>query len=643
MKKRMTRILVSTLLAATVCAPLVTTNTVMAESVADPAPSITPDNANGKKILFDNTHAQTAGAADWVIDGGFSDYAQGLANEGYFIQELRKDTPITYEDLSGYDAFIIPEANVPFKVEEQDAIEQYVNDGGSVFFIADHYNADRNKNRWDAAEVFNGYRRGAYDDPAKGMDNGEKNSEAMQNVESSDWLAETFGVRFRYNAVGDVNATEIVPATESFGITEGVESVAMHAGATVAILDPEVAKGIVYLPEGLDSSDKWGSAVDQGVYEGGGVDEGAYVAIAKKGAGKAAFIGDSSAVEDATPKYKNEETGRTKTTYDGYKEQDDAALLLQLTDWLAEQEDYTTFAETGITLDEATSILDFEVPENSTEPQSEPWAEPSANYKWYDPSTFAKGSYGYDGEETDPPTEEAGYYLCIPDKIVANQELPLTIRLTGMEPNTTINNLKVGAYLTGGEQIGEFKEISSEWTGTYGYSNEFSVVTDENGNAVKNLVFRLKDGVKGAFNMRIKKGSSNIITQSCEAVEEATDNYPEIGTPVYSIIKPVDIKNGTVMTLTMQIKNLNPGQTLSDVRIGAYLTGGQQIGEFIEPGSNWTGNYGYSDYYSLTADAEGNITKTLLFQIDGSITGSANIRIKCGSDNVFTEAITIAE
>ena len=44
-----------------------------------------------------------------------------------------------------------------------------------------------------------------------------------------------------------------------------------------------------------------------------------------------------------------------------------------------------------------------------------------------------------------------------------------------------------------------------------------------------------------------------------------------------------------------------------------------------------------------TADAEGNITKTLLFQIDGSITGSANIRIKCGSDNVFTEAITIAE
>lgn len=53
-----------------------------------------------------------------MIDGGFSDYAQGLAGEGYFVQELRKETPITYEDLAGYDSFVIPEANIPFKVEE---------------------------------------------------------------------------------------------------------------------------------------------------------------------------------------------------------------------------------------------------------------------------------------------------------------------------------------------------------------------------------------------------------------------------------------------------------------------------------------------------------------------------------------------
>ena len=41
--------------------------------------------------------------------------------------------------------FIVPEANIPYKKSEQDAMLQYVRNGGSIFFIADHYNADRNK------------------------------------------------------------------------------------------------------------------------------------------------------------------------------------------------------------------------------------------------------------------------------------------------------------------------------------------------------------------------------------------------------------------------------------------------------------------------------------------------------------------
>lgn len=97
---------------------------------------------------------------------------------------------------------------------------QYVKNGGSIFFIADHYNADRNKNRWDSSEVFNGYRRGAWDNPAKGMSNEEANSQAMQGVESSDWLSDNFGIRFRYNALGDVSAKTIVSPEQSFGITK---------------------------------------------------------------------------------------------------------------------------------------------------------------------------------------------------------------------------------------------------------------------------------------------------------------------------------------------------------------------------------------------------------------------------------------
>lgn len=99
------------------------------------------------------------------------------------------ESSITYDKLRQYDVFIIGEANVAFKASEQAALLQYVNNGGSVFFISDHYNADRNKNRWDSSEVMNGYRRGAYTNPTKGMTAEEAASPAMQGLTSSDWLA----------------------------------------------------------------------------------------------------------------------------------------------------------------------------------------------------------------------------------------------------------------------------------------------------------------------------------------------------------------------------------------------------------------------------------------------------------------------
>lgn len=85
------------------------------------------------------------------------------------------------------------------------------------------------------------------------MSTEERNSAAMQNVTSSDWLSDNFGVRFRYNALGDIDANIIVPADQAFGITEGVSAVAMHAGSTLAITDPEKAKGIVYLPKPMQN------------------------------------------------------------------------------------------------------------------------------------------------------------------------------------------------------------------------------------------------------------------------------------------------------------------------------------------------------------------------------------------------------
>ncbi|ANY65137.1 Ig domain protein group 2 domain protein [Paenibacillus sp. BIHB 4019] len=377
----------------------------LAEGPSDPAPVLQPaGSANGKKILFDNAHAQTAGAADWVIDGGFSDFGQALAGKGYYVKELRKSGPITLADLSSYDVFVIPEANVPFKTSEQQAMLSYVQGGGSIFFIADHYNADRNKNRWDSSEVFNGYRRGAWSNPALGMSTEEASSAAMQGVASSDWLSNNFGMRIRYNALGNVNSGTIVPSSQSFGITSGVTSVTMHAGSTIAITDPTKAKGIVYMQQ---TSAAWGNAVDQGVYNGGGIAEGPYVAIGKNSLGKVAVIGDSSPVEDSTPKYLREETGGSKTTYDGFTEASNGALLVQLVDWLAVKESYTALNQvSGLTLDNATALLAMETPQTSTQPQAEPWAAPAAGYKWWDSSTFKQGSYGY-ASTSQPPTSGA--------------------------------------------------------------------------------------------------------------------------------------------------------------------------------------------------------------------------------------------
>ena len=161
--------------------------------------------------------------------------------------------------------FVVPEANIPYKSSEQAALLQYVQNGeaSSLLLIITMQTETKPLGFFRS---FNGYRRGAWTNPAKGMTMEEANSEAMQNVTSSDWLASNFGVRFRYNAIGDVTANDIVSPSQAFGITLGVSTVAMHAGSTVAITDPNKAKGIVYLPK---TTAKWSNAVDQGVYNGG--------------------------------------------------------------------------------------------------------------------------------------------------------------------------------------------------------------------------------------------------------------------------------------------------------------------------------------------------------------------------------------
>ena len=161
------------ILGSTVLATAISVTSIHSAQATTQSSSSTSNQSN-QNVLFDNSHEQTAGAADWVIDGAFSDYADSMKQQGYNVKELDGEANINDSTLKNTHILVIPEANNPFKEKEQQAIVNFVKRGGSVIFISDHYNADRNLNRIDSSESMNGYRRGAYQDMTKDMDNGEK-------------------------------------------------------------------------------------------------------------------------------------------------------------------------------------------------------------------------------------------------------------------------------------------------------------------------------------------------------------------------------------------------------------------------------------------------------------------------------------
>jgi hypothetical protein len=405
-------------------------------STTDGRPYIAPTASgvgSGKKLGFDNTHGETAGGADWVIDGGYKDMACALAGQGYAVEEIRA-YPLGTAILNQYDAVVIPEPNIPFTTAEEAALVSFVGAGHGLLMVGDHYQADRNYNTWDATEVFSGWRRGhyqvAFSSPYYWY-NGTATSSSYAFNNEDDWMATNFGMRFHFNAMdmatgvtgftagnpADPDDPGVLAADQTFNITSGVTSVATHAGATLAIVDATKAMGIIFPNKG--SIVKWSSAqatdpiaiyTDSvgtpacGSATNGGRCEGPYVAIAKPSAGKVAAVGDSSAFDTAVPKYKREDNGATKTTYNGWGEVNNSALGINLVNWLA-----TSDPTVGIPAAQQQQVS----PEpydvfTISEPLVEPWSAGPAGYHWYDARTFSAGSYNnttlYGIPDTTAPT-----------------------------------------------------------------------------------------------------------------------------------------------------------------------------------------------------------------------------------------------
>ncbi|MCI1188044.1 hydrolase [Hymenobacter sp. DH14] len=142
----------------------------------------------GKKFLFDATHAETAGNADWVLDvdggvvpryptpaasgitastsetywaGAVSAWGVALVKLGNTVENLPVGTAITYgntsnpQDLANYSVFVVDEPNTLFSASEKTAIINFVKNGGGLFMISDHDVSDRNNDGYDSPAIWN--------------------------------------------------------------------------------------------------------------------------------------------------------------------------------------------------------------------------------------------------------------------------------------------------------------------------------------------------------------------------------------------------------------------------------------------------------------------------------------------------------
>jgi hypothetical protein len=192
----------STQLTALINSSLVTTAGTIPVTIFTPAPgggtsgavnfTINPVGTTVKKFLFDNTKAETAGNADWVIDedgsgtsytpqqiptpaqstvtsttpetywtGALSSWGIALAKSGNTVETLPSTGSITYgstsnpQDLIHYDVFVVDEPNIRFTTAEKQAILNFVNNGGGLFMVSDHTGSDRNNDGWDSPAIWN--------------------------------------------------------------------------------------------------------------------------------------------------------------------------------------------------------------------------------------------------------------------------------------------------------------------------------------------------------------------------------------------------------------------------------------------------------------------------------------------------------
>ncbi|MHA6758946.1 hydrolase [Streptacidiphilus sp. PAMC 29251] len=273
------------------------------------------------RVLFDNTKAETAGNADWVIStsqpdplaqnanptsetswtGALSAWGVALQKTGnYSLKTLPSGNTISYGnsanalDLSNFDTFVLDEPNVRLSAAEKTAVLTFVQNGGGLFLISDHNGSDRNNDGYDSPAVINDLLT------SNGVDN-----------------TDPFGFSVDIKDISTDNPRAITDATNPVlhGPFGAVTGSILRDGTTFTLkpADNPAVKGLLYLSTGAS-----------------GGNTNAFFVTSTFGQGRVAIWGDSSPVDDGTGSSGN-------TLYNGWDDPagTDAALALNATAWLA--------------------------------------------------------------------------------------------------------------------------------------------------------------------------------------------------------------------------------------------------------------------------------------------------------------------
>ena len=285
----------------------------------------TPPTTSGKKFLFDASHAELAGNADWVLDvdsgvtprlpspaqsgitsttaetywtGALSSWGVALVKLGNTVEQLPSGTAITYgntsnpQDLANYNVFVVDEPNTLFTAAEKTAILNFVKNGGGLFMISDHDVSDRNNDGYDSPAIWNDL----------------MTNNAVQ--------ANPFG--FSINKTNIVETSTNVLASSTNVILHGsqgnVTQLKFSNGATITKTSGSAAQPLV-----------WQSSSTQGLTN-------IMCASSTFGTGRVFVITDSSPADDGTGSPGN-------TVYPGWTEiSSHAPLHMNASLWLAKQQ-----------------------------------------------------------------------------------------------------------------------------------------------------------------------------------------------------------------------------------------------------------------------------------------------------------------